>query len=194
MSIDKESAEKVLTHLDRDELAQLGCDLVNIPSPTGEEKGIAEFILDWFKANGLRSVRQEVEVDRPNAVGILKGDGSGLSLGFNGHMDTSFTGTDEDLRMVANVEPESELKGSIKDGKVRGLGISNMKGGVAAFMMAGKALKKSGIKLKGDLILAAVVGEISRTPIGPWQTKQYRGEGAGTNWRTRYFFQPPDFP
>ncbi len=180
MSIDKESAEKVLTHLDRDELAQLGCDLVNIPSPTGEEKGIAEFILDWFKANGLKSVRQEVEVDRPNAIGILKGDGTGLSLGFNGHMDTSFTGTDEDLRMVANVEPESELKGSIKDGKVRGLGISNMKGGVAAFMMAGKALKKSGIKLKGDLILAAVVGEISRTPIGPWQTKQYRGEGAGT--------------
>jgi acetylornithine deacetylase/succinyl-diaminopimelate desuccinylase-like protein len=55
-----------------------------------------------------------------------------------------------------------------------------MKGGVAAFMMAGKALKKSGAKLKGDVILAAVVGEISRTPIGPWQTKEYRGEGAGT--------------
>jgi len=51
---------------------------------------------------------------------------------------------------------------------------------VAAFMIAGKALKKSGVKLKGDVILAAVVGEISRTPIGPWQTKEYRGEGAGT--------------
>jgi acetylornithine deacetylase/succinyl-diaminopimelate desuccinylase-like protein len=63
---------------------------------------------------------------------------------------------------------------------VQGLGISNMKGGVAALMMAGKALKKSGVKLKGDVILAAVVGEISRTPIGPWQTKDYRGEGAGT--------------
>jgi acetylornithine deacetylase/succinyl-diaminopimelate desuccinylase-like protein len=125
-------------------------------------------------------VRQEVEVDRPNAVGVLKGDGTGLNLGFNGHMDTSFTGTAEDLRMVAAVEPDSELQGSIKDGKVRGLGISNMKGGVAAFMIAGKALKKSGLKLKGDLILAAVVGEISRTPIGPWQTKEYRGEGAGT--------------
>jgi acetylornithine deacetylase/succinyl-diaminopimelate desuccinylase-like protein len=95
-------------------------------------------------------------------------------------MDTSFTGTEEDLRMVAKVEPDSDLKGSIKDGKVRGLGISNMKGGVAAFMMAGKALKKSGVKLKGDVIFAAVVGEISRTPVGPWQTKEYRGEGAGT--------------
>jgi acetylornithine deacetylase/succinyl-diaminopimelate desuccinylase-like protein len=180
MPFDKDTAKKVLEQIHRDELAQLGCDLTSIPSPTGQEKAIAEFILNWFDANGLKAVRQDVEVDRPNAVGILKGDGTGLSLGFNGHTDTSFTGTAEDLRMVAKIEPESELKGLIKDGKVRGLGISNMKGGIAGFMIAGKALKNSGIQLKGDVVLAAVVGEISRTPIGPWQTKEYRGEGAGT--------------
>ncbi|MFQ5684037.1 MAG: M20/M25/M40 family metallo-hydrolase [Candidatus Binatia bacterium] len=180
MSIDTKAANKVLACLDRNELAQLACDLVNIPSPTGQEKDIAEFILGWFEANELKPIRQEVEVDRPNAVGILKGRGGGLSLGFNGHMDTSFTGTDQDLRMVADVEPDSALKGSIHEGKVRGLGISNMKGGIAAFMLAGKALKKSGLKLSGDVIFAAVVGEISRTPIGPWQTKEFRGEGAGT--------------
>ena len=180
MPLDKDTAQKILSNVDRDELAKLACDLVNIPSPTGQEKALAEFILNWFQTNGLKAIRQEVEVDRPNAVGILKGDGTGLSLGFNGHMDTSFTGTEEDLRMVANVEPDSDLRGSITGGKVRGLGISNMKGGVAAFMMAGKALKKSGVKLKGDVIFAAVVGEISRTPVGPWQTKEYRGEGAGT--------------
>ena len=180
MPFDKESAKQILAQIDRDELAQLGCELTNIPSPTGQEKAIAEFILNWFASNGLKPVRQDVEVDRPNAVGVLRGDGMGLSLGFNGHTDTSFTGTAEDARMVARLEPESELKGSIKDGRVRGLGISNMKGGVAAFMIAGKALKKSGVKLKGDVILAAVVGEISRTPVGPWQTKEYRGEGTGT--------------
>ena len=180
MSFDPEAAEKVLQYIDRDELAQLGCDLTSLPSPTGQEKAIGEFILNWFDANGIKAVRQDVEFDRPNAVGVIKGDGTGLSLGFNGHTDTSFTGTEEDRRMVAIMEPESELKGKIVNGKVQGLGISNMKGGVAAFMMAGKALKKSGVKLKGDVILAAVVGEISRTPIGPWQTKEYRGEGAGT--------------
>src|ERR1051325_7431170 len=180
MALNKELAQKVLAQIDRDELARLGCDLVNLPSPTGQEKAVAEFILDWFKANGLKAVRQDVEVDRPNAVGVFKGDGTGLSLGFNGHMDTSFTGTAEDLRMVADIEPDEMLKGSIAGNKVRGLGISNMKGGVAAFMMAAKALKKSGVKLKGDAVFAAVVGEISRTPIGPWQTKEYRGEGAGT--------------
>src|SRR5499427_826394 len=171
MALDKEAAKQVLARIDRDELAQLACDLTGIASPTGQEKAIAEFILAWFEKNGLKAVRQDVEVDRPNAVGILKGDGTGLSLGFNGHTDTSFTGTDEDLRMVGNIEPEADLKGRIVGNRVQGLGISNMKGGVAAFMIAGKALKKSGIKLGGDVILAAVVGEISRTPIGPWQSQ-----------------------
>jgi len=180
MALNIETAKSILAQIDRDELAQLGCDLTSISSPTGQEKSIAEFILNWFNANGIKAVRQDVEVDRPNAIGVVKGDGTGLSLGFNGHMDTSFTGTAEDARMVANMEPESDLKGKIVGDKVQGLGISNMKGGVAAFMMIGKALKKSGVKLKGDVILAAVVGEISRTPIGPWQTKDYRGEGAGT--------------
>jgi acetylornithine deacetylase/succinyl-diaminopimelate desuccinylase-like protein len=180
MPFDKNAAQKVLAQIDRDELAQLGCDLTSIPSPTGQEKAIGEFILNWFEANGIKAVRQDVEFDRPNAVGVIKGDSTGLSLGFNGHTDTSFTGTEEDRRMVAVMEPESELKGKIAGNKVQGLGISNMKGGVAAFMIAGKALKKSGVKLKGDIIFAAVVGEISRTPVGPWQTKEYRGEGAGT--------------
>ena len=180
MPLDQEAAKQVLSQIDRGELAQLGCDLTSIPSPTGQEKAIAEFILAWFEANGLKTVRQEVEVDRPNAVGILRGDGTGFSLTFNGHMDTSFTGTSEDLRMVAEIEPEAELKGRIVGERVQGLGISNMKGGVASFMIAGKALKRSGIRLKGDVILAAVVGEISRTPVGRWQSQEYRGEGIGT--------------
>src|SRR5215470_13183485 len=180
MAIDGAAAKGVLARIDRDELAQLGCDLTSIPSPTGQEKAVAEFILAWFEANGLKAVRQEVEPGRPNAVGIVKGDGSGLSLGFNGHTDTSYTGTSADLRMVAHIEPEAELKGRVVGNKVQGLGISNMKGGLAAVMIAGKALKQSGIRLKGDVVLAAVVGEISRTPIGPWQAQEYRGEGTGT--------------
>src|ERR1700674_3843145 len=70
VALDGEAARKVLSHIDRDELAQLGCELTSIPSPTGQEKAIAEFILAWFEANGIKAVRQEVEVDRPNAVGI----------------------------------------------------------------------------------------------------------------------------
>ena len=48
VAIDSEAASKVLAHIDRDELARLGCDLTGIPSPTGHEKAIGEFILAWF--------------------------------------------------------------------------------------------------------------------------------------------------
>src|SRR5690348_14039738 len=177
---DEAQAQRVLANIHGEELAQLGVDLVNCPSPTGQEAPVAEYMLEWFERHGLKAIRQEVDPGRPNAVGILKGSGGGLSLMFNGHTDTSFTGTDEDLRMIATLEPDELLRGSIKDGKVYGLGISNMKGGLAAFMAAAKAIKASGVQLKGDVILAGVVGEISRTPIGPWQSQNYRGEGAGT--------------
>jgi acetylornithine deacetylase/succinyl-diaminopimelate desuccinylase-like protein len=180
MPVDEATARRVIAGIHADELAQLGCDLVNCPSPTGQEAPVAEYMLDWFQRQGLKAIRQEVDPGRPNAIGILKGSGSGLSLMFNGHMDTSYTGTAEDLRIIATLEPEELLRGSIRDGKVYGLGISNMKGGLAAFMVAGKALKESGVELAGDVILAGVVGEISRTPIGPYQSLSYRGEGAGT--------------
>jgi acetylornithine deacetylase/succinyl-diaminopimelate desuccinylase-like protein len=180
MSFDQDAARRVLACIDRDELAQLACAITDIPSPTGQERAVAEYILDWFSAQGLKAVRQEVEPGRPNAVGILKGTGGGLSLGFNGHTDTSFTGTDEDLRMVRTVEPQEMLRGSIAGDVVRGLGVSNMKGGVASFMVAAKALRASGVALRGDVVCAAVVGEISRSPIGPWQSREYRGEGTGT--------------
>jgi acetylornithine deacetylase/succinyl-diaminopimelate desuccinylase-like protein len=125
-------------------------------------------------------VRQEIAPERVNAVGIIEGSGNGVSLMINGHMDTSYSGTEEDRMFCRELEPDSDLKGAVRDGKVFGLGASNMKSGLAAFMVAGKAVKESGAALKGDLILAAVAGEISRTPIGPYQSEAYRGEGTGT--------------
>lgn len=189
MAVDQRTKEQVLRHIDRDELAQLTKSLVDIPSPTGSEKEIGEFILDWYAGNGLKPIRQEIDPNRVNAVGILEGRGNGVSLMINGHMDTSFTGTDEDLNLCRALEPPEELRGAIRDGKVFGLAASNMKSGLAAFMVAGKALRQSGLPLKGDLILAAVAGEISRTPIGPYQSGAYRGEGTGTRHLLTYGVQ-----
>ena len=179
MAFDPKIAETVMRQIDPVEIARLACSLVDIRSSTGHEAELAEFILAWYAEHGIKPVRQEVEPGRPNAVGILKGTGQGLSLMFNGHMDTSLTGTDED-RLITPVDSNEELWGKVEDGKVRGLGISNMKGGLASFLTAAGAIVNSGVKLKGDLVLAAVVGEISRTPIGPYQGTEYRGEGIGT--------------
>jgi len=180
--IDPKDKDNVVKRINRDELAQLTKDLVDISSPTGSEKAIGEFILDWYERNNIRPVRQEIDPNRINAVGILEGKSGGVSLMINGHMDTSYTGTEEDRMFCRTLEPDSELKGSVRDGKVFGLGASNMKSGLAAFMVAGKAIKESGLPLKGDLILAAVAGEISRTPVGPYQSGAYRGEGTGTHY------------
>ena len=179
MASEQERTE-VLKHIQREELGALTKDLVDIPSPTGAEKGIGEFILDWFARHGIKTVRQVISPERLNAVGIVEGKSNGVSLTINGHMDTSYTGTEEDRMFCRALEPDSDLKGAVRDGKVFGLGASNMKSGLAAFMVAGKAIRQSGVAVKGDLILAAVAGEISRTPIGPYQSESYRGEGTGT--------------
>lgn len=178
--IHEQHKEKILSRITREECAALTKQLCDIPSPTGSEREIGEFILDWYARHGIKPIRQEIDADRVNAVGIIEGCGHGVSLQINGHMDTSFTGTEEDRMFCAELDPVSELRGAIRDGKVFGLGASNMKSGLAAFMVAGKALKQSGVELKGDCILAAVAGEISRTPIGPYQSSAYRGEGTGT--------------
>ena len=177
---DQRTVADVLKRIDRDELSQLTKELVDIPSPTGAERAIGAFILHWFSRNGIKSVGQEISPERINAIGIIEGKDNGVSLTINGHMDTSYTGTEEDRMFCRDLEPDSDLKGAVRDGKVFGLGASNMKSGLAAFMVAGKAIKESGASLKGDLILAAVAGEISRTPIGPYQSESYRGEGTGT--------------
>ena len=187
--MDDSTKEQILQHIDGQELAELTRDLVDILSPTGSEKEIGEFILDWYRRNGLKPIRQEIDPNRVNAVGVLQGTGGGVSLMINGHMDTSFTGQDDDLILCRELEPQSELRGAIRDGKVFGLAASNMKSGLAAFMVAGKALRQSGVALKGDLILAAVAGEISRTPIGPYQSGLYRGEGTGTRHLLTYGVQ-----
>ena len=179
--VDPKDKDNVVKRINRDELAQLTKDLVDISSPTGSEKAIGEFILGWYARNNIRPVHQEIDPNRVNAVGVLEGKSGGVSLMINGHMDTSYTGTEEDRMFCRTLEPDSELKGAVRDGKVFGLGASNMKSGLAAFMVAGKALRESGLLLKGDLILAAVAGEISRTPVGPYQSGAYRGEGTGTH-------------
>ncbi len=178
--INQQDQAQVIKHIEREELAQLTKDLVDIPSPTGSEKALGDFIIDWFARHGIKTVRQQISPERVNAVGIIEGSANGVSLMINGHMDTSYTGTAEDAMFCRALEPDSDLKGAVRDGKVFGLGASNMKSGLAAFMVAGKAIRESGRALKGDLILAAVAGEISRTPIGPYQSEAYRGEGTGT--------------
>src|SRR5688572_14910890 len=84
--------QKVLALIDRDAVVEIACDLVDIPSPTGFEKPCADYIIDRYRRAGIKILPQVFEDGRSNAIGIIKGKGTGPALMLNGHMDTSFVG------------------------------------------------------------------------------------------------------
>ena len=170
------SAEAVLAAVDRDRLVSLAMALVDIPSATGNEKACAQYIHQQFKDLGLKATLQEIDVDRYNAIGRLHGDGSGISLLFNGHMDTSYSGREEGIPSSPAYQP----KAYINDDWIFGLGIFNMKSALAAYICAVEAVVKSGVSLKGDVTIAAVAGEIEMAQVGRFTGPNYRGAGLGS--------------
>lgn len=114
---------------------------------SGEEE-IANYIAEVLREFHLEPEVVELEPGRFNVAAVLKGSGEGRSLMFNGHMDT--VGVDG---MTAPFSAE------IRHGKLYGRGSQDMKGGLAAMLTAVKALVEHSIRLKGDLIFAAVADE-----------------------------------
>ncbi len=174
--------EKVWTYIKEDELQSLVVDLVNIPSRTGRELKAAQYLVDFMNVQGVTSELMQIGDNRGNAFSILRGSGKGPRLLINGHLDTSFTGIDEeDKPMTGPLGAAFRPKAYVKDGWVYGLGAINMKGGLAAFSEAACALQRSGVKLEGDVITAAVAGEIEKTQVTSLG-RSYTGElfeGAG---------------
>ncbi|MGH3006040.1 MAG: M20 family metallopeptidase [Gaiellaceae bacterium] len=172
-------AEAILAAVDEQALIDLAVELVSTPSPTGEEAAMAERMREALEGLGMQVAVQEVEDGRPNVLGVLEGAGGGKSLMLNGHMDTSYSGDEPWLRGIPGFQPE----GFVRDGRVYGLGISNMKGALACYVTAGLALNGAGVELAGDLMIAAVVGEIEKAQWGEeFRGRQYRGYAAGSRF------------
>jgi acetylornithine deacetylase/succinyl-diaminopimelate desuccinylase-like protein len=170
-----------------DEVVDLLCELVNIPSVTGTEQPVAEFLVGYMQQQGLEAWVQEVEPGRANAIGLLRGSGDGPALVFNGHLDTATSGRrEDDYAAMGELVPGNLPQAYIKEGHVYGLGAHNMKGGVAAAVCATVALARSGIKLRGDVIIAAVAGESEKAPVEgalrSYRGPVYRGGGVGTRY------------
>jgi acetylornithine deacetylase len=142
----------VLDHIRIDEVADLTAGMANIPSFSGDEAAVAHYVAGKMRDWGFDEVLlQEAERGRPNVIGILKGDGSGPSLMFNGHLD---------IDPIPDGYDRPLWTSAIEDGRLYGVGVGNMKAGDAAMIMAAVAVKRAGLKLKGDLIVACVVGEL----------------------------------
>lgn len=121
-------------------------------SATAEERRLAEYMAGQMNELGLHSELMPVPGERLNAIGTLKGQGGGgHSLLFNGHLDTN------PVTEGWTVDPWA---GKVDDEFIYGIGVSNMKAGDAAYFCALKTLIDAGVKLKGDVILTYVVGEL----------------------------------
>jgi len=165
-------------HIDQDRLVEWASQAIGIPSFTGSEEAMAEFVRETFLDMSLNVQWQQVEDGRANVVGTRAGTGGGPSLMFNGHMDTSYSGREPWLRHVPGFQPSA----FVEDGRLYGLGISNMKGALACYVEALRALGDAGVTLRGDVMIAAVSGEIEKTQYGEAQGAEYRGYAAGSRY------------
>jgi acetylornithine deacetylase/succinyl-diaminopimelate desuccinylase-like protein len=164
--------------IDRERLVAWASEAIGVPSFTGTEQAMAELMRDTLAAMGLHVQWQQVEEGRANVLGVQAGAGGGPSLMLNGHMDTSYSGREPWLRRVPGFQPAA----FVEDGRLYGLGISNMKGALACYVEAARALADAGVRLRGDLLIAAVCGEIEKTQHGDAQGPEYRGYAAGTRY------------
>ncbi len=150
--------KKVLEYIDEDELVELTKGIVRFPSYPPDETPVNEYLADYMRKNGFEVEMQEVEPGRFQHLGWLRGSGEGPSMMFNGH-------TDIDPMTMATVESWKSMGKDpfdpfVEDGRFYGQGVGNMKGGVAAMVIAAVALKRAKIPLKGDILITPVVGEL----------------------------------
>jgi succinyl-diaminopimelate desuccinylase len=95
------------------------------------------------------------KMERINLIGTLSpntSSASGKTIHFNGHTDVVDVGDVSQWKF-------NHFGAQVKDGKIYGRGVSDMKGGIVAQIYAIEALKEAGLKLKGTVEQSAVVDE-----------------------------------
>lgn len=171
--------------VDPERLTDLVVGMVDIASPTGEEAELAHWLTATLDRAGLEAHYQEIDDRQANAVGRLRGDGSGEDLLLYAPTDTLTVGDpDEDIpwigpEMRADMQPRAQVHGD----HVLGLGASNPKGHAAAIVAAAEVIAEAGIPLRGDLIVGLGAGGMptnGRTTRG--LTRRNAGQGVGCSF------------
>jgi succinyl-diaminopimelate desuccinylase len=166
---------RLLETIDADEVVELTRALVRIPSvyrpgdPEATEARVAAFVETWMRREGFQVEVQPVEPGRPNVIGSLGEKTPGRrSLLLEGHTD-----------VVTEGDPAAwswpPFGADLVDGRIYGRGTADMKGGLAAAMVAAAAFRRAGVEPRGKLVVGALVDEEDRmigvrhlvgTPVG----------------------------
>ena len=142
---------RVLDQIEQKELLDLARLLTQIPSLTEEETAAARFMASYMGERGFEVELQQVEPGRYQTLARLKGTGGGRTLMLNGHLD---------IEPVTGEWPRSPYDPWVDANRFYGAGIRNMKAGVVSMVHAADAIRKSGAKLRGDVVIAMVAGEL----------------------------------
>jgi acetylornithine deacetylase/succinyl-diaminopimelate desuccinylase-like protein len=184
--------DQAIAAIDEKACVGLLTEMVSTPSPTGDERALAQLLVAAMKNRGLDAFYQEIDEHRGNAVGRLRGSGAGPELLLYGHSDTTFTGMEDEDYPVIGPTPRPDLRPTarVENGVVVGLGASNPKGGAACAVAALAAVRRAGVPLTGDVTLAIVAGGIHKRPIkGAFRNyagRLYQGFGLGCEWALKH--------
>jgi succinyl-diaminopimelate desuccinylase len=156
--------ERVLAEVDRatEEIVQLTADLVRIPTinPPGEDyEACAHFLGDFLKRRAFEieyiaadgRPEHTPRFPRVNVIATRRG-GPGPLVHLNGHIDVVPPGDGW------TVEP---FGGLVRDGKIFGRGVCDMKAGIAAAVFAAEAIERAGVTLPGTIEISGTVDEES---------------------------------
>ena len=144
-----------------DEFVELCAELIRHPSenPPGDTTEVFAFVGAYLRERGITHEVVAAQPTLPNIVATFEGGaGAGPHLVLNGHLDVFPAGD----RARWSVDP---FGGVVRDGKLYGRGANDMKGGVAALLIAFTTLHALRAQLRGRLTLTLVSDEET---FGPW--------------------------
>jgi succinyl-diaminopimelate desuccinylase len=122
--------------VDRDAIVSLGSELISIPSPSGEERDVMEFVAGWCTGRNLGHRVISKDPRRPNVIISIGDPANGPTIAMNGHLDTVPV-SDPDKWTSDPYTPTLSTDGT----QLVGRGASDMKASVAVMMTVIDLLK-----------------------------------------------------
>ncbi len=151
-------ASRAAAAVDADEVVRLTRALVRIPSvyrpgdPSGTEAAAAAYVAEYLRGQKLSVSAHDAAPGRPNIVADWRGRPGGRSLILEGHTDVV---TEGDHAAWSHPPFDAVLE----DGRICGRGAADMKGGLAAAIVALDAVRRAAADLPGRVRLAALADE-----------------------------------
>jgi len=171
---------RVWDAIDESRLGELNRMMASIASPTGEERQLAQAMVDTMNAYGIKSFYQPMDDTQGNAIGRISGTGQGADLMLYAPLDTAFSvSEEEECPWIGDrFPPDMTTNAYMQDGNVIGMGAENPKGYAACVVAAAQAIKAAGVPMKGSLLVGLGAGGMP-TNRRPSAKKFNAGQGAG---------------